>query len=59
MSLKSKEKKFSLTKLKNKSEWLIYLLPFLIGIIIFTLYPIVNVFLISFKENFNYLVAGV
>ena len=55
MSLKSKEKKFSLTKLKNKSEWLIYLLPFLIGIIIFTLYPIVNVFLISFKENFNYI----
>ena len=55
MSLKSKEKKFSLTELKNRSEWFVYLLPFLIGIVIFTLYPIVNVFLISFKENFNYI----
>ncbi len=47
--------KFSLEKLKNKSEWLIYLVPFAVGVIIFTLYPIINVFLTSFKENFNYM----
>lgn len=34
--------------------WL-YLSPFLIFIIIFTLYPVINVFTISFKENYSYL----
>lgn len=49
------KKKFSIDKFKRKSEWLIYFTPFIIGVICFTLYPIVNVFLISFKENFNYI----
>lgn len=32
-----------------------FLTPFLIGIILFTLYPFINVFLISFKENYKVL----
>lgn len=56
MSAKPKQKsKLTLEQFKIKTEWLIYLVPFMIGIIIFTLYPIVNVFLTSFKENFNYI----
>lgn len=54
-SVSEKKSKFNLEKFKLKSEWLVYLTPFLIGVIIFTLYPIVNVFLTSFKENFNYI----
>ncbi|MGN1343029.1 MAG: carbohydrate ABC transporter permease [Traorella sp.] len=50
-----KKNSFSLKTLKQKSEWLIYFTPFIIGVICFTLYPIVNVFLIAFKENFNYI----
>lgn len=46
---------FSVGNLKVKTEWLIYFLPFIIGVVIFTLYPIFNVFLTSFKENFNYI----
>lgn len=45
----AKDKKWSKVK-----PW-VYLLPFLIGIVVFTLYPIFNVFIISFKENFNYI----
>lgn len=33
----------------------LFLLPFAIGVIVFTLYPIANVVLTSFKENFNYI----
>ena len=32
-----------------------YLAPFAIGVTIFTLYPIVNVFMIAFQENYNYI----
>ena len=39
----------------NKVEPWLYLAPFLIFIIIFTLYPVINVFTISFKENYSYL----
>ena len=39
----------------NKLEPWLYLAPFLIFIIIFTLYPVINVFTISFKENYSYL----
>ena len=46
---------FNLEKFKVKSEWLIYFTPFILGIIFFTLYPIINVFLMAFKENYNYL----
>ena len=39
----------------TKIEPWLYLSPFLIFIIIFTLYPVINVFTISFKENYSYL----
>ncbi|MBQ3024841.1 MAG: sugar ABC transporter permease [Spirochaetaceae bacterium] len=39
----------------TKIEPFLYLLPFIIGILIFTLYPVINVFLLSFKDDYNYL----
>lgn len=33
----------------------LYLLPFFLGIAVFTLYPVVNVVLMSFKEDYSYL----
>ncbi len=42
-------------ELFNKAEPWLYLAPFLIFIILFTLYPVINVFIISFKENYSYL----
>ena len=42
-------------ELFSKIESWLYLAPFLIFIIIFTLYPVINVFTISFKENYSYL----
>lgn len=47
------------TKLKDGNfntsfEPLIYLAPFFIGLIVWTLYPFFNVFVISFLENYNY-----
>ena len=39
----------------SKIEPWLYLSPFLIFITIFTLYPVINVFTISFKENYSYL----
>lgn len=36
-------------------EPLLFLAPFLVGLIIFTVYPFINVILISFKENYNVL----
>ncbi len=43
---------------KATIEPFLYLAPFLIGIIIFTLYPIANVLLMSFKENYKYLTGA-
>ena len=44
------------TKLNmTRIEPFLYLLPFFIGILIFTLYPVINVFLLSFKDDYNYL----
>lgn len=40
---------------RKRIEPFLYLLPFAIGIIVFTLYPIVNVFVLSFKENYKHL----
>jgi len=37
------------------AEPFLYLLPFLVGILIFILYPAVNAFLISFKEKYSHL----
>ena len=42
-------------ELFSKIEPWLYLSPFLIFIILFTLYPVINVFTISFKENYSYL----
>ena len=39
-------------------EPFLYLLPFLIGIAVFTLYPVINVVLMSFKEGYSYLSRG-
>ncbi|MDR1795749.1 MAG: sugar ABC transporter permease [Erysipelotrichaceae bacterium] len=39
--------------LKSLGEALLYLSPFLLGVIIFSLYPVANVFLISFKEGYR------
>lgn len=33
----------------------LYLAPFLFFIIVFTLYPVINVFILSFKDNYSYL----
>lgn len=46
---------FNLEKFINNTEWLIYLTPFMLGVIFFTLYPIINVFLIAFKEDYVYI----
>lgn len=35
-----------------------YLAPFMIGLIIFAIYPFINVFLISFKENYKVLTGA-
>ena len=35
----------------------LYLLPFFLGIAVFTLYPVVNVVLMSFKEDYSYLTS--
>lgn len=39
----------------SRIEPYLYLLPFFLGIVIFTLYPVVNVVLMSFKEDYSYL----
>jgi multiple sugar transport system permease protein len=36
-------------------EPFLYLLPFILGITIFVLYPAINVFLVSFKADYNYI----
>ena len=48
---KSNKTNFNMTRV----EPFLYLLPFFIGILIFTLYPVINVFLLSFKDDYNYL----
>lgn len=49
--------KFSLKRRNvfEKIEPWLYLTPFLIFIVVFTLYPVINVFTISFKQNYSYL----
>lgn len=39
----------------SRVEPYLYLLPFLIGVVVFTLYPVINVVLMSFKEEYSYL----
>ncbi|MCR4953616.1 MAG: sugar ABC transporter permease [Treponema sp.] len=39
----------------DRVEPYLYLLPFFLGILIFILYPVINVFLLSFKKDYSYL----
>lgn len=41
--------------LSRKIEPYLYLAPFAIGVLVFTLYPIINVVLLSFKEGYNFI----
>ncbi|MDD2591245.1 MAG: sugar ABC transporter permease [Erysipelotrichaceae bacterium] len=45
-------------RLRKRIEPYLYLLPFIIGIGIFTLYPITYVFITSFKEGFKYITGA-
>jgi len=49
--------KFSMKRRQvfSKIEPWLYLAPFLIFIAVFTLYPVINVFLMSFKQNYSFL----
>ena len=44
-----------LRRVRAAGEAYLYLAPFLIGLAVFTLYPVVNVFLLSFREDYSYL----
>lgn len=39
-------------------EPLAFLLPFFVGLAIFTVYPFINVFVIAFKENYNFITGS-
>ncbi len=39
----------------SRIEPYLYLLPFFLGVIVFTLYPVINVILMSFKEDYSHL----
>ena len=54
MSTRTNGKKKGLA-LSKKIEPYLYLAPFAIGVLVFTLYPIINVVLLSFKENYNFI----
>lgn len=50
------KKKNSLRNLSGSyKEAALFLLPFLVFLIVFIIYPVINVFLISFKDNYNHL----
>lgn len=40
---------------KNTRTWMLYLLPFLLGVTLFKLWPLLRVVCISFQEGYNYL----
>ena len=42
----------------QKIKPILYLAPFAVGVIVFSLYPIVNVLLMSFKKNYKYLTGA-
>ena len=54
MSTRTNGKKKGLSLAKRIEPYL-YLAPFAIGVLVFTLYPIVNVVLLSFKEGYNFI----
>lgn len=49
------KKDFQTKMIKDKLEPFLYLFPFMLFLIVFTIYPVINVFTLSFKENFSYL----
>ena len=49
------KKDFQKKMIKDKLEPFLYLFPFMLFLIVFTIYPVINVFTLSFKENFSYL----
>ena len=49
------KKDFQRKMIKDKLEPFLYLFPFMLFLIVFTIYPVINVFTLSFKENFSYL----
>lgn len=42
-------------RIKQNTEPWLYLLPFFVFLIVFILYPVINVFILSFKENYSHL----
>ena len=58
MKKASEDRALSDRSLFARIEPFLYLLPFFIGIAVFTLYPVVNVVLISFKEGYSHLSRG-
>ena len=48
-----KTKNDEVITLKTFLKPALYLLPFMIGVIVFTIYPFFNAILISFKENYR------
>lgn len=42
-------------KFIDKAEPYFFLFPFMLFLIVFTIYPIINVFILSFKDNYSYL----
>ena len=51
--MKANKKESAFGIFNTPIEPFLYLLPFAIGLLIFTIYPIFNVVLISFKENYR------
>lgn len=40
---------------RNSNRWVIYILPFLVGITLFKVWPLLKVLAVSFQEGYNYL----
>ena len=55
---KLREKNRGLYNFLMKIKPLLYLAPFAVGVIVFSLYPIVNVLIMSFKKNYKYLTGA-
>lgn len=53
---RKKEERYGI--FNNAFEPWLYLLPFALGLIVFTIYPIINVVLISLKENYRILTGS-
>jgi multiple sugar transport system permease protein len=58
IDFKSKKNDHDQITPRTMIEPALFLLPFMIGIIIFTIYPFINVLIMSFKENYNMMTEG-